>query len=266
MAFSVAYRIERLRPPDNLKALVQSAEGYTTSDPQSSLGKCRIVLELVLNELLRDIGAHDNARATLAELTSNDALVSMMPTSVLCQADTVRHLGNCAAHGESVSEEDASRGLEALLDFLEWYVRRDVRQRVAEQPATRERKSGSPTLYDPFLAVRAEDARMKLTAHTAFLTLGLVVAVLIYVLEAGLIYVAQKGADASNSNIGTRTFEGWASGCFGALAAIVFGVAWKALKWLQPYLGMLIAANSVLQLLLMAFYGAKVGLRRRPRD
>jgi hypothetical protein len=250
-----------------LITLVRSAESYTASDPQSSLTKCRIALELALNELLRDFGSEDDTRIPLAELMTNDALTSMMPTSVFLQAGTVRRLGNCAVHGESVSEEDASCGLQALLDFLEWYERRDVRHRQLQRPAAPEpkRESGSLTSYDPFLTVRIEDARMKLTAHAAFLTLGLVVAVLLYVLDAAFLYVAQKGAVAANSNVGTRTFEGWASGCFGALAAIIFGLGWKAIKWLQPYLGVLIAANSVLQLLLMAFYGAKVAFLRRAR-
>ncbi|HEY0141964.1 MAG TPA: J domain-containing protein [Thermoanaerobaculia bacterium] len=44
-------------------------------------------------------------------------------------------------------------------------------------------------------------------------------------IDGAAFLIGTIGANASNNNIGTRTFGGWFAGCFGSLAAIVFGLA-----------------------------------------
>lgn len=107
---------------DNLADYLQSALSYLDSDPQSSLTKCRIVLEKILNRIyFYEMGKEHN-KGMIGRILSDKDFSSKVPSRIRARMNFIREITNSGTHGEDVFEEDAIRVLQEIIFIVEWYV------------------------------------------------------------------------------------------------------------------------------------------------
>jgi Domain of unknown function (DUF4145) len=107
---------------DDLSDYLKSALAYMSSDPQSSLTKCRIVLEEVLKSLYVYEMQREPSRPMIGPMLSDKEFSAKIPRRIFALMNSIRDMANLGAHGEEVESRDAIRAMRDLVDVLEWYV------------------------------------------------------------------------------------------------------------------------------------------------
>ncbi|MGL4422159.1 MAG: DUF4145 domain-containing protein, partial [Gemmataceae bacterium] len=105
-----------------LGSFLQSAHGYLSSDPASSLTKSRVVLEKVLLTLYRQAMMKEPSRPMIGDMLADKAFIATIPRRITARMNAVRDMSNLGPHGEHVEAADAIRVMRDLIDVLEWYV------------------------------------------------------------------------------------------------------------------------------------------------
>ena len=95
---------------------------YIESDPHSSLTKCRIVLEKILNSTYKIFMNKEPNKTMIGNMLSDKSFVGRIPKRVIARMNYVRELANLGAHGDEVNVDDVKFTLLNLVDVLEWYI------------------------------------------------------------------------------------------------------------------------------------------------
>lgn len=107
---------------ESLADYLKSALSYLDSDPQSSLTKCRIVLEKMLNSIyFHEMGKEPN-KGMIGNILFDKEFASKMPSRIRARMNFIREITNSGTHGEDIAGEDAIRVLQEIIFVAEWYV------------------------------------------------------------------------------------------------------------------------------------------------
>lgn len=110
------------RKVESLADYLKSALSYLDSDPQSSLTKCRIVLEKMLNSVyFHEMGKEPN-KGMIGNILFDKEFASKIPSRIRARMNFIREITNSGTHGEDVAGEDAVRVLQEIIIITEWYV------------------------------------------------------------------------------------------------------------------------------------------------
>jgi hypothetical protein len=107
---------------DKLADYLKSALNYLSSDPQSSLTKCRIVLEKILTNIyIREMGK-EPSKGMIGNILSDKEFATKIPSRIRARMNFIREIANLGPHGGEVEIEDAHRVLRDVVYLTEWYV------------------------------------------------------------------------------------------------------------------------------------------------
>ena len=107
---------------ESLAEYLKSALTYLDSDPQSSLTKCRIVLEKMLNSIYsHEMGKEPN-KGMIGNILFDKEFSSRIPSRIRARMNFIREITNSGTHGEDIAGEDANRVLQEIVFVAEWYV------------------------------------------------------------------------------------------------------------------------------------------------
>ena len=105
-----------------LSVYLHASLDYVASDPQSSLTKCRIVLEKVLRCIYAQEMQRQPTGAMVGNILSDKDFVGRLPRRMLARMNAIRDIANLGPHGGEVESGDAVRAVRDLVDVLEWFV------------------------------------------------------------------------------------------------------------------------------------------------
>jgi len=107
----------------SLAEYLKSALTYLDSDPQSSLTKCRIVLEKMLTSIYQhEMGKKPPKKGMIGDILSAKEFVSKVPPRIRARMNFIREMANSGTHGEDIAREDAIQVLQLIVFVAEWYV------------------------------------------------------------------------------------------------------------------------------------------------
>jgi Domain of unknown function (DUF4145) len=106
---------------------LRAALNYISSDPESSLTKCRVILEKLLKRLYVDEMHKEPSRPMIGDMLSNKEFSAKIPRRILERMKRIRGIANLGPHdpgphGGDVDSRDAIGVMSVVLDVLEWYV------------------------------------------------------------------------------------------------------------------------------------------------
>lgn len=107
---------------DNLTDYLKSALNYLSSDPQSSLTKCRIVLEKILTTLYIHEMGKEPIKAMIGNILSDKDFAAKIPPRIKARMNFIREISNLGPHGGEVQIEDANHVLADTLYLVDWYI------------------------------------------------------------------------------------------------------------------------------------------------
>ena len=107
---------------ESLAVYLKSALTYLYSDPQSSLTKCRIVLEKMLNSVYFREMAKEPHKGMIGNILFDKEFSDKIPSRIRARMNFVREITNIGTHGGEITGEDASRVLQDIVLITEWYV------------------------------------------------------------------------------------------------------------------------------------------------
>jgi hypothetical protein len=254
----LAARIQRLNVPREVLDLVRMASNYVDSDPQSALAKSRVALEKVLNDRLREFRGSQYLKLSLGEITTDQGFMATVPVRLVAGIDAIRRLGNKAAHGDFVDNADAARAIAGLVEILEWHGGTTVGVNAYDGTGTTvSRRARHARLQygddeDVVQRFAVQHVRENIREEVAKLGAVLAIGVIAMGLTALCFYAADIGADAANRERHTGSLLEGSKGCAGALAAIVFGLAWRGLSYLLPFVLVSVLGHTVFRLFTIA--------------
>lgn len=88
---------------------------YIKSDPNSSLNKCRTILEKLLLQVYRCEMGTDPKKYEIGTMLKNNQFTGKLERRIVSRMDSIRDMGNLGTHGEYVEFIDAKRAFEDLL-------------------------------------------------------------------------------------------------------------------------------------------------------
>lgn len=103
-----------------LHGLLQQSYSYAERDAQSSLGKCRNVLEHTVRSILEKHDIPFLQHSTLNEQIRLLKESGNVPDRIIAKMHSTRVMANLAVHGKKVTPSDALSALNGLCDILEW--------------------------------------------------------------------------------------------------------------------------------------------------
>lgn len=107
---------------DNLTDYLKSALNYLSSDPHSSLTKCRIVLEKILTTLYIHEMGKEPIKTMIGNILSDKIFVVKIPPRIRARMNFVREIANLGPHGGQVESEDANHVLCDTVYLVNWYI------------------------------------------------------------------------------------------------------------------------------------------------
>jgi hypothetical protein len=105
-----------------LSGYLHASLDYVSSDPQSSLTKCRIVLEKVLRFIYAQEMLRQPTGGMVGNILSDKDFIGRLPRRMLARMNAIRDIANLGPHGGEVEGGDAIRAIRDLVDVLEWFV------------------------------------------------------------------------------------------------------------------------------------------------
>lgn len=109
----------RTRWPE-LASLAGFAEQYAQADPQSALTKLRNFAERSVTIVYNELRLPKAPQSNFNELLNNDAFTAITPKVVVDKLHAIRIHGNKAAHGDTVSAQNAQWLLKETFDIGRW--------------------------------------------------------------------------------------------------------------------------------------------------
>lgn len=105
-----------------LASLAGFAEQYTQTDPSSALTKLRNYAERSVEIVYRELGLPRPPMSKFMELLTNDSFEAVTPKVVVDKLHAIRIHGNKAAHGDTVSPQNAKWLLKEAFDLGRWLL------------------------------------------------------------------------------------------------------------------------------------------------
>lgn len=120
------------------------------SDPESSIVKCRVLLERVVKDLYGKLDVPLPGKAhELGALLNNSQFARLLPPRVVLRMNSVREYGNLGAHDKGpVTTSDALDCLNCMVEIVDWYCS-EHRGVETEQGAIRPQTHYRCTTGDP---------------------------------------------------------------------------------------------------------------------
>lgn len=101
---------------------LKSAVNYLSSDPHSSLMKCRIVLEKMLTYIFVCEMGKEPTKGMIGNLLSDKEFATRIPARIRARMNFIREIANLGPHGGDVGIEDANHVLHDIIYLAEWYA------------------------------------------------------------------------------------------------------------------------------------------------
>ncbi len=119
----IAKQIEALEKQiDTYADYLKAAFRYLNSDPQSSLTKCRIVLEKTLTSVYIKEIRKEPRKGMIGNILSDKEFTTKIPQSTRAKMNFIREIANLGPHGGEVEVEDAILVLRVTISVVQWYV------------------------------------------------------------------------------------------------------------------------------------------------
>jgi hypothetical protein len=107
---------------EGLADYLKSALSYLDSDPQSSLTKCRIVLEKILHSIYLHEMGKEPVQGMIGNILFDREFSAKIPARIRARMNFVREITNLGTHGGEIASDDANRILQDIILIAEWYV------------------------------------------------------------------------------------------------------------------------------------------------
>jgi hypothetical protein len=101
---------------------LKSALNYLSSDPSSSLTKCRIILEKILRSVYFHEMGKESCKRMVGEFLSDREFAGKIPNRIKAKMNFAKDIANDATHGSEIFRQDAIRVLQDIVNIVEWYV------------------------------------------------------------------------------------------------------------------------------------------------
>jgi len=104
------------------------------SEPESTIVKCRVILEKIIKDIYSRIGLEISKKAIeLGGLLNNNQFTRNLPPRIVVRMNSVRGFGNLGAHDKGiVTRTDAIDCLNCMVEILEWYCHAFLGEEIAQ--------------------------------------------------------------------------------------------------------------------------------------
>jgi len=107
---------------DQLSDQFQVAFKYSSTDPQASLNKVRIILEKIIRRVYKNEVGEPPEELMIGAALRDPQLRSAIDRRILSKMNAIRSMSNLAVHGEYVTTKDAMHSIDNLCDIMDWYM------------------------------------------------------------------------------------------------------------------------------------------------
>jgi len=107
---------------DQLSDQFSKAWQYSSTDPQASLNKVRIILEKIVKRVYAIEIGEEPGDLMIGSALRDPVFRKNIERRIHSKMNAIRSMTNLAVHGEHVTANDALHSLDNLCDVMEWYI------------------------------------------------------------------------------------------------------------------------------------------------